>query len=280
MSARTAGTFRLRGGVAVITGAASGIGAALAAALAARGCDLALADIDAPGLERVAAHARAGGVKVSEHRLDVADEGAVAAFPEVVLAEHARVSILVNNAGISTGGTFDQVPPADFAWCVNINFWGVVWMTRAFLPVLRREGAAQIVNLSSVYGLIAPPGNVAYAASKYAVRGFSESLRHELQIARSPVGVTVVFPGGVRTNVANNARRSGLSAAEDEAGMKLVAKLLSLPPEGAAAGIVRGIERRKKRVLVGNKVRHVVAIERMFPVNYWPVLARLTGMPR
>ena len=280
MSARTGGTFPLRGGVAVVTGAASGIGAALAAALAARGCDLALADIDAAGLERVAARARAGGVKVSEHRLDVADEGAVAAFPEVVLAEHGRVSVLVNNAGVSTGGTFEQVPPADFAWCVNINFWGVVWMTRAFLPVLRREGAAQLVNLSSVYGLIAPPGNVAYAASKYAVRGFSEALRHELQIARSPVGVTVVFPGGVRTNVAANARRGGLSAAEDEAGMKLVAKLLSFPPEGAAEGIVRGIERRKKRVLVGNKVRHVVAIERMFPVNYWPVLARLTGMPR
>ena len=281
MSARSrVAAFPLRGGVAVVTGAASGIGAALAANLAAHGCNRALADIDAAGLERVAAGIRADGIKVTEHRLDVADQEAVAAFPEAVLGEHGRVSVLVNNAGVSTGGTFDQVPPADFEWCFNINFWGVVWMTRAFLPALRREEVAQIVNLSSVYGLIAPPGNVGYAASKFAVRGFSEALRHELELAGSPVGMTVVFPGGVRTNVANNARRSGLSDAELEAGMKLVAKLLSFPPEGAAEAIVRGILRRKKRVLVGNKVRHVVAVERLFPVNYWRVMARLTGWNR
>lgn len=272
--------FPLRGGTAVITGAASGIGAALAANLASRGCNLALADLNAAGLQGVASQARAAGVKVSEHRLDVADADAVAALPEAVLGEHGRVSVLINNAGVSTGGTFDQVSPTDFDWCVTINFWGVVWMTRAFLPALRRESAAQIVNLSSVYGLIAPPGNVAYSASKFAVRGFSEALRHELEDAASPVGMTVVFPGGVRTNVAVNARMGGLSNAEVEAGSKLVAKLLTFPPEGAAEAIVRGIERRKKRVLVGNKVRHVVAVERLFPVNYWKVMAVLTGWNR
>jgi short-subunit dehydrogenase len=266
--------------VAVVTGAASGIGAALAAALAGHGCNLALADVNAAGLESVAARARSLGVAVSEHPLDVTNEAAVAALPEAVLAEHGRVSVLVNNAGVSTGGTFDQVPPADFDWVMAINLGGVVRMTRAFLPALRRETAAQIVNISSVYGLIAPPGNVAYAASKYAVRGFSEALRHELEMAGSPVGVTVVFPGGVRTNVANNARRTGLSDAEVEEGAKLVAKLLSYPPEDAAAGIVRGIERRKKRVFVGNKVWHVVVVERLFPVGYWRVITRLTGMRR
>ncbi len=280
MKAGARGPFPLRGGTAVVTGAASGIGAALAAALAGRGCNLALADVNAAGLQDVASRARAAGVKVSEHRLDVADADAVAAFPEAVLAEHGRVSVLVNNAGVATGGTFDQVSPADFDWCFTINFWGVVWMTRAFLPALRRESAAQVVNLSSVYGLIAPPGNVAYAASKFAVRGFSEALRHELEAAGSPVGMTVVFPGGVRTNVAANARTTGLSSAEMEAGAKLMTRLLTFPPEGAAEAIVRGIERRRKRVLVGNRVRHVVAIERLFPVNYWRVMARLTGWNR
>lgn len=270
--------FPVRGGVAVVTGAASGIGAALAAALATRGCNLALADVNAQGLQDVAARARRGGITVSEHRLDVADEAAVAALPQAVVAEHGRVSVLVNNAGVSTGGTFDKLPPADFDWVMSINFTGLVWMTRAFLPLLRQETAAQIVNLSSVFGLVAPPGQTAYSASKYAVRGFSESLRHELEMAGSPVGVTVVHPGGVRTNVANNARRSGLSNAEVEEGAKLWAKLLSYPPEDAAEGIVRGIERRRKRVLVGNKVTHVVAIERLFPVNYWRVMSRLTGM--
>ncbi len=280
MKAGGAARFPLRDGVAVVTGAASGIGAALAAVLARRGCNLALADVNATGLQDVASRARAAGVKVSEHRLDVADAEAVAAFPETVLGEHGRVSVLINNAGVSTGGTFDQVPPADFDWCFTINFWGVVWMTRAFLPALRREDTAQIVNLSSVYGLIAPPGNVAYAASKFAVRGFSESLRHELEAAGSPVGMTVVFPGGVRTNVAAHARTGGLSNAEVETGAKLVARLLTFPPENAAEAIVHGIERRRKRVLVGNKVRHVVAVERVFPVNYWRVMARLTRWDR
>ena len=156
----------LHGGVAVVTGAASGIGAALAEALGARGCDLALADVDAAGLSGVAERARRRGVAASEHRLDVADEGAVAAFPAAVLAEHGRVRVLVNNAGVALGGRFEQTDPADFEWLFSINFWGVVRMTRAFLPVLRREpGAAQIVNLSSVFGLVAPPGQAAYAGT-------------------------------------------------------------------------------------------------------------------
>ena len=170
----------LRGGVAVVTGAA-------------RGCGLALADVDAAGLSGVAERARRRGVAVSEHRLDVADEGAVAAFPAAVLAEHGRVRVLVNNAGVALGGRFEQTDPADFEWLFSINFWGVVRMTRAFLPVLRREpGAAQIVNLSSVFGIVAPPGQAAYAASKFAVRGFSEALRHELEAEGAKVGVTVV----------------------------------------------------------------------------------------
>ncbi len=269
---RRAATFPLRGGVAVVTGAASGIGAALAGTLAGRGCNLALADVNAAGLRETAARARSRGVHVSEHRLDVADADAVAAFPDAVLAEHGRVSVLVNNAGVALGGRFEQVSPEDFEWLFSINFWGVVRMTRAFLPLLRREGAAQIVNLSSIFGIVAPPGQVAYAASKFAVRGFSEALRHELE--DSPIGVTVVHPGGVRTAVATSARHGGMTDAEVAEAAKAAEKLLRLPPEAAAERITRGIERREKRVLVGRDAQQLALVQRLFPVGYWPVVAR------
>ena len=172
--------WTLRGGVVVLTGAASGIGAALAANLARRGMHLALVDLNAAGLEATAAQARAAGVTVSTHAMDVADHAAVAALPAAVLAQHGRVTALVNNAGVALGGLFEQVDAGDFDWLMDINFGATVRLTRAFLPVLAREGAAQLVNVSSIFGIIAPPGQTAYAASKFAVRGFSESLRHEL----------------------------------------------------------------------------------------------------
>jgi len=173
---------------------------------------------------------------------------------------------------VALGGTFEQVPPEDFEWMFGINFWGVVYMTRAFLPVLRRAETAQIVNLSSLFGIVAPPGQVAYSASKFAVRGFSEALRHELE--GSSIGVTVVHPGGVRTSVDASARRTGLSDAEADQQRYISTKLLQLAPEDAAAQIVRGILRRKKRVLVGSDAKQVALIQRLFPVGYWPLLAK------
>ncbi len=265
-------TFPLKGGVAVVTGAASGIGASLAVVLAARGCGVALADVNASGLRDVADQARSHGVKVSEHRLDVADADAVAALPDAVLAEHGRVNVLVNNAGVALGGSFEQVSAADFDWLITINFGGVVRMTRAFLPLLRREPASQLVNISSVFGIVAPPGQTAYAASKFAVRGFSEALRHELEA--SSVGVTLVYPGGVRTAIATNARRTGMSNAETEAQAAIWAKFLRLDPMAAAERIVRGIELREKRVLVGRNAQRMTLIQRMFPVEYWRVIQR------
>src|SRR4029434_7726510 len=155
--------------------------------------------IDEFGMSGTAELAREYGVRVSQHRVDVADRAAVAEFPDVVAAEHAGVGLLVNNAGVALGGTFEQVSEEDFEWLFEINFWGMVRMTRAFLPLLRASGDARVVNLSSVYGLVAPPEHVAYAASKFAVRGFSEALRHELE--GSGIGVTVVHPGGVNTSI-------------------------------------------------------------------------------
>ena len=264
--------FPLHGGTAVLTGAASGIGAALADDLAARGCNLALVDVNAAGLQAVAARARATGVAVSEHVVDVADQAAVAALPDAVLQQHREVTLLINNAGVALGGTFEQVPPADFEWLFGINFWGVVYMTRAFLPLLRRAETAHLVNVSSIFGIVAPPGQVAYAASKFAVRGFSESLRHELD--GSSVGVTTVHPGGVRTSVDVSARRSGLSDAEADQQRQISARLLQLSPQAAAAEIVRGIRTRAKRVLVGRDARQIALVQRLLPVGYWPPLNR------
>lgn len=197
-------TFPIQNGVAAITGAGSGIGRALALALAERRCHLALADRDAQSLNETALRARQHGISVSEHVFDVAHAGAVAAWPDAVLATHGRVSILVNNAGVALAGRFEEVALSDVEWLFDINFWGPVRACKAFLPALRREPAAHIVNLSSLFGLIAPAGQVAYAAAKFAVRGFSEALRHELE--GGPVTLSVVHPGGVRTAIAQSAR--------------------------------------------------------------------------
>src|SRR5215218_8332389 len=265
--------MRLAGRTAVITGAAGGIGRAIAVSLAGRGCNLALADIDEDGMAGTADRAQGNGVRVSRHRLDVADRGAVAEFPNVVAAEHSGVDVLVNNAGVAVGGTFEQVAEVDFEWLFEINFWGVVRMTRAFLPLLRASGDARVVNLSSVYGLVAPPEQAAYAASKFAVRGFSEALRHELE--GSGVGVSVVHPGGVATSIAEKARvPAGVTEEEIARRHAKYRKLLRLPPEVAGETIVRGIERRESRILVGSDAKAISLIARLLPVRYWKVMMR------
>ena len=264
----------LRDRTAVVTGAASGIGRAIAISLTRRGCHLALADINESQLAETARLAAAPNLRITCHGLDVADRKAVACFPSVVMAAHGRVDILVNNAGVALGGTFDQVSEADFDWLFEINFWGVVRMTRAFLPHLRASDDARLVNLSSVYGLVSPPGQTAYSASKFAVRGFSQSLRFELK--DSKIGVTVIHPGGVATAIARNARvPKGLMSVEEEEQRRSAAeKLLRMPPEMAGEIIVQGIERRKARVLVGTDAKIISLIERVAPVSYLKILAQ------
>lgn len=259
---------------AVITGAASGIGRALAVALARRRCNLALADVNEIGLSKTVELVSVYATHVSKHRLDVSDRQAVAAFPQDVLLHHQGIDILINNAGVAVGGAFDRVSEADFEWLFDINFWGVVRMTRAFLPMLKASDDAHIVNLSSLYGLISPPGQAAYSASKFAVRGFSNALRHELEGTR--VGVTVVHPGGVATSIADNARLpDGVS--QDEAAQQVAQtkSRLRLPPEQAAEIVIEGIERRAKRILVGTDAKIISLIERFAPVSYWKALKLL-----
>jgi NAD(P)-dependent dehydrogenase (short-subunit alcohol dehydrogenase family) len=265
--------MRLAGRTAVVTGAGSGIGRATALALAARGCHLALADIHAERLAETAQQVAREGLRVSAHRLDVADHAQVSAFPAQVLAHHAGVDLLFNVAGVGMGGTYEQVTDADVEWVMGVNFWGSVWMTRAFLPLLRSCDEARIVNVSSVFGMVAPAGNVAYSASKFALRGFSEALRWELE--DSPVGVTVVHPGGVATNIANDARvPAGVDADEVERKRVFSNKRLRMPPAKAGEIIVRGVEARKPRVLVGWDAVAISILTRLMPVRYWSVLRR------
>jgi len=265
--------MNLKDRVAVITGAGGGIGRAMAQSLAHRGCHLALADVNADGLRQSAELIEASGVRVSQHVLDVASREQVAALPASVLAAHGRVDVLINNAGVAVGGSFEQVSEADFDWLMEINFHGLVRMTRTFLPLLRARDAARIVNISSLFGLIAPPGQTAYSASKFAVRGFSNALRHEL--AGSTVGVTVAHPGGVATAIASNARvPAGASPSEVKKRLALTEKLLRMPAANAGEIIVAGVERERERILVGMDAKIASLVERLSPVNYWRFLGR------
>ena len=260
--------FPLSGGVAVVTGAASGIGAALAPALAAKGCDLAICDVNDVGLARTAEAARAHGVKVSTHVLDVAKAEPCADLPAQVLAEHGKVTVLVNNAGVALFGRFDEMTLDDFEWVMGINLFGVVRLTKAFLPHLKEQPAAHIANVSSIFGVIAPPGQTAYCAAKFGVRGFSESLRHEL--AGSNVTLTVIHPGGVATNIASSARiAQGADPGDPEERRERTARFLSKPPAEAAADIVRAIETRAPRLLIGDDAKRMELVQRLFPVTYW-----------
>jgi NADP-dependent 3-hydroxy acid dehydrogenase YdfG len=265
--------MNLKNRVAVVTGAGSGIGRATAFELAKRGCHLALADIDEASANASATRAREFGVRATAHRLDVADRAAVAALPQAVRSAHGQVDLLMNNAGVALGGTFEQVGQDDFDWLMEINFGGVVRMTRAFLPLLHESSDARIVNVSSIYGIICPPGQAAYSASKFAVRGFSNVLRHELEGSR--IGVSVVHPGGVATSIAKNARIPGGAPREEvERGRKTMEKLLRMPPEQAGAIIVRGIEQRRARILVGSDAKAAALLERLAPVGYWNLLKK------
>ena len=267
--------WSLQGGVALVTGAAGGIGAALALNLARRGMALALVDRDAAGLQAVADQAAAAGVAVSRHVIDLAERAQVEAVLPAVLAAHGRLTLLVNNAGVALGGRFEQVDEADFDWLMRINFDAPVRLTRACLPVLARAPAALVVNVSSIFGIVAPPGQTAYCASKFALRGFSESLRHELAMAGSPVRLMLVHPGGVRTGIADNARVAVTATADEVASEQAAWRvLLRLSPEQAAEQIARGIVRRAPRVLVGRDAAQAAWLQRLMPVGYWAVMAR------
>jgi short-subunit dehydrogenase len=266
----------IKGAAAAVTGAAGGIGRALALELAARGCDLALADRDEAGLQAVAAEIGSEGKrKVTTHRVDVGRPGEIAAFAQAAIAAHPALNIVINNAGVALIGQFSEVDQSQMDWLFNINFWGVVHSTRAFLPHLSRQREAHIANLSSLFGIIAPPGQTAYAASKFAVRGFSESLRHELRMAGSPVRLSVVHPGGISTNIARNAR-TGVAVTDNARRAQAIERFDAVArttPKAAALRIIEGIEKNRPRILIGTDARVIDLLQRLRPARYWSLLA-------
>ena len=261
--------------VVVITGAASGIGRALAIRLAREPiAGIALSDVNQTQLAETARLIDKPKLRVTTHVVDVADEEQMRLFVEAVVERHERATHVVNNAGVALGGTFQQVSLDDVRWLMSINFWGVVYGTKLFLPVLEKQKLAHIVNVSSVFGLVAPPGQAAYAASKYAVRGFTEALRHELE--NTNILVSIVHPGGVKTNIANNSKiGAGVNLTEAERLEKIEKfnkRLAATTPERAAEIIVRGIKSRKSRIVIGSDARLLSFFARLFPRRYYSAI--------
>ncbi|HEX5434737.1 MAG TPA: SDR family NAD(P)-dependent oxidoreductase [Candidatus Angelobacter sp.] len=257
--------------VVVITGAGSGIGRALAKEFALGGAELALADVNAASVEET--RSLLGNAKAGTYVCDVGDASAVEAFARKVRQDFGRATIVVNNAGVALYGSFEQLTVAEFDWLFRVNFWGVIHGCKFFLPLLREQRQGRIVNMSSVFGLIAPPGQTAYGASKYAVRGFSESLREELR--GSGVAVTCVHPAGIRTNIANNGRAGAATDLKGQAqARELFNRVAVITPEEAARTIVRGILRNKDRVLIGADAYRMDRMARMFPTRAAAMFAK------
>ncbi|MCK0537272.1 SDR family NAD(P)-dependent oxidoreductase [Alcanivorax quisquiliarum] len=257
--------------VAVITGAASGIGKALAGQLAAAGCRLAISDVNEKDLDALARQLRANGHEVHSQVLDVADRQAFHDYADAIFAHYGRVNLVFNNAGVALGATVEAMEYEDFEWLMGINFWGVVHGTKAFLPYLKQSGEGHIVNVSSVFGLVGIPTQSAYNAAKFAVRGFTESLRMELEIEGSPVSCSCVHPGGIKTNIARNARMNDVShitGADAEKSIADFEKMFRTTADEAAATIISGVRRNRRRILIGSDAYAIDTMQRTLPTLY------------
>ena len=265
------------GKVAVITGAGSGIGRALARNLAARGAVLALSDKDEVGLIETAEACSAGHAReVHTEKLDVSDRGAMAAYAASVAADLGRVNVVFNNAGVALHGDFEEMSYDEFEWVMDVNFWGVVNGSKEFLPHLVRSGDGHLVNISSLFGLMGMPGQTAYNASKFGVRGFTEALRTEMLIARHPVQVSCVHPGGIKTAIARNARTTR-SHDQQTVAQFFDRKLAKTTADRAAEIIVAGVLRNKPRIVVGNDAKFLDGYVRLVGAGYQSTVARIAS---
>lgn len=275
----------IQGSLFIITGAASGIGRAVAIQAAAEGAEVLACDIHTAGLTDTTDRIRQAGGQATPFQLDVADKKGILAFAEEVRrAFPNRRMILLNNAGVAlASGTITETALDDFEWLLSINLWGVVRMTKAFLPQMLTLGEGHIVNVSSIYGLMGPPQQGAYATAKFGVRGFTDVLRNELK--GSGLQVSTVFPGGVKTNIAASARITVAHTTEEkEAVLKKFTDAALTTPEKAAQRILSGIRRNQTRILIGPDARVFDWLTRLMPVRYasivMPLLERVTGMSR
>jgi len=266
--------------VVAITGAASGIGRATAVLVAKLGAEVAICDVDERGLEETATQCSLSGARVSTRRVDVSDRQAVYDWAEYVVQQHGQVHVIVNNAGVALSATVADMSYEDFEWLMGINFWGVVHGTKAFLPHLRRAGEGAIVNVSSVFGLIAVPTQSAYNAAKFAVKGFTEALSEELAVEGANISVTCVHPGGIKTNIARNARVTENPGIVDGKSAKEFEKTFVTAPDQAAASIVKAIVRRSRRLLIGPDAIAIDLMQRVLPTAYQGLLIALVRRRR
>ena len=261
--------YALKDKVAVVTGAGSGIGRALAQLLAQKGCRLALADVNEASLKETAAGLPA---EVLTQKLDVANRAAVYAFADAVKQRFGTAHVVVNNAGVALSESVNDMSWEDFEWLMGINFWGVTYGTKAFLPMLLAQDEGAIVNLSSVFGIIAVPTQSAYNAAKFAVRGFTEALRHELK--DTGVRAISIHPGGIRTNIVRASRfhKDPFGRTDKDRVIERFEKAARTTPEQAAATIVRGIEKGSPRVLIGGDAMFIDKLQRLMPEGYGKVI--------
>lgn len=263
--------YQFQNRTAVVTGAASGIGAALAAALVERGCHVALMDVNGDGLQTVADDLASGDRRVTTRVFDIGDRDEIYRFAEDVSQQHGGADLLFNNAGVGVMGKFEQVSEEDFDWLLGINLFGPIRMIRAFLPLLHQSEDAHITNVSSIFGVISPPGQTAYSASKFGLRGFSDALRHEFE--GTSIGVTTVHPGGIDTNISASSRVPAKAKDEDVQRVRSkVKELLVMPPPRAAKIILKAVEKRRPRVLVGGDAKRMEFFQRLLPGRYWSVM--------
>jgi NAD(P)-dependent dehydrogenase (short-subunit alcohol dehydrogenase family) len=261
--------------VAVVTGAASGIGRALAVGLAGEGCALAIADINEEGLNETARMVSEQGREVMSRIVDVSRRDEVHAFADAVVERFGRVDVVINNAGVTVIEIFKDFTYDDFEWNMGINFWGVVYGSKAFLPHLMKQPEGHLVNVSSAFGLIGFPSETAYCASKFGVRGFSEALARELE--RTSVAVSCVYPGGVKTNVVRNSRyhQDWMGRKDKDLAAKEFERMAKTTPEQAARVIIDGIKKKRERILIGSDAKIIDIIQRLFPARYSQVLRTL-----
>ncbi|MDX1457308.1 MAG: SDR family oxidoreductase [Marinobacter sp.] len=262
----------LKNKVAVVTGAGSGIGQALARKLAQQGCRLALSDVNEKGLKETAA--ACGKADVKTYVLDVSDRDAIYAHAEDVAKDFGQVNLIINNAGVALSASVREMTDEDFKWIMDIDFWGVAHGTRAFLPHLIASGDGHVVNISSVFGLIGVPKQSAYNAAKFAVRGFTEALRQEMKLENQPVAVSCVHPGGIKTNIAQAARMGKSENAQAQ--RQGFDKLAMTTPDKAADIIIKGILRDESRILVGPDAWGIDALNRFLGAAYQPLVSRFS----
>ncbi|MCJ8160901.1 SDR family NAD(P)-dependent oxidoreductase [Acinetobacter zhairhuonensis] len=269
--------------VAAVTGAGSGIGQQLAVLLAKQGCHLSLSDINEQGLAKTVELLKDSNVRVTTQKLDVSDREAMRVWAEETVQDHGSVNMIFNNAGVALGSTVEGASYDELEWIVGINFWGVVYGTKEFLPLIKQTGDGHIINISSLFGLTAQPTQSAYNATKFAVRGFTESLRQELDIENCGVSALCVHPGGIRTNIANDARMNDSLRSlgmNPEKSARSFNKMLRIPPEEAAREILNAVQKDKRRVLIGNDAKSLDLIQRILPTGYQKVTAMATSLSK